>query len=193
MRRNGILMLGLLFSTLILFLIYSRHNVNYVYSKGHVKYLVRELPDKQLAADTLDRLNGIINTFTNYLYNNISKYPDQKEYITNLYQRTRNLKISEGGDSIRYTTYTVDKGKEIVFCLRSKKTNKIHDINLLTFVTIHELSHIACPEYNHTPLFVSIFDFFLKIAMELGLYKYQDYAKNPVEYCGMNLNANPDA
>jgi hypothetical protein len=88
----------------------------------------------------------------------------------------------------KYTSYTVNKGEKIYFCLRSKVLNEIHDMNTLLYVVIHEMSHIACPEYGHTPLFYSIFRFLLRIGIDIGIYKDVDYRYNPANYCGMTIN-----
>ena len=89
----------------------------------------------------------------------------------------------------QYTSYSVNKGEELVFCLRSKEDNSLHDINLMMYVALHEISHIACPEIGHTPLFKKIFAFFTEKANELNLYNIIDYAEEPKEYCGMILSS----
>jgi hypothetical protein len=58
------------------------------------------------------------------------------------------------------------------------------------YVAVHELAHTACPETGHTPLFNKIFKFLLKRAVEIDLYDFEDYASNPIMYCGMELNTN---
>jgi hypothetical protein len=169
----------------------TRNNATYVVSTSDDhKYLVKNLPDKKEATDVLSLIRKNINVLINHLHNNIIKYPDQRQYIESLWLRTRNIIISENHGYSQYTTYTVNKGDEIVFCLRDKN-GQLHDTNLLMFVAIHELSHIACPELNHTTLFITIFVFLLKVAMDIGIYQYQDYNKDPVYYCGMYLNQSP--
>jgi hypothetical protein len=88
----------------------------------------------------------------------------------------------------KYTSYTVNKGEKIYFCLRSKVLNEIHDMNTLLYVVIHEMAHVACPEYGHTPLFYSIFRFLLQVSIKIGIYKDVDYRFKPQEYCGMTIN-----
>ena len=80
--------------------------------------------------------------------------------------------MSESPSDAKYTSYSVNKGEELVFCVRSKKTGKIHDLNLLMYVALHEIAHIACPEQGHTPLFKKIFAFLTEQALKLKLYKY---------------------
>ena len=40
-----------------------------------------------------------------------------------------------------------------------------------------------------TKLFKEIFAFYLRVAMELNIYKYENYDENPLEYCGMILSS----
>jgi hypothetical protein len=176
---------------IVLYFIVTKTEISYVKSDDGQQFQVVNLPNKDVASNLLSQIQNRINKLTDHLWNNISKYPDYKDNITMLYNRTRNLVLSENEPNNSYTTYTVNKGEKIVFCLRSKDTYQFHDINLLMFVTIHELSHVACPEIDHTPLFVSIFIFLLNIGMELNLYIYENYQQNPVMYCGMKLNETP--
>jgi hypothetical protein len=177
---------------LIIYFATNRNKVNIIKSQNNnTNYVVRNLPDKQEAANLLGKLEKNIFELINYLEQNKNNNPKHKIYVELLTSRCSNLKLSEGDDDNRYTTYTLNKGEEIVFCLRSKKTHNLHDVNLLMFVTIHELSHIACPERDHTALFLDIFKFMLQQAISANLYKYQNYAKDEIEYCGMILNETP--
>ena len=56
------------------------------------------------------------------------------------------------------------------------------------YVALHELSHIACPEIGHPPLFRDVFAFLTKNAKEMGLYEEIDFNINPHEYCGLIIN-----
>jgi hypothetical protein len=78
----------------------------------------------------------------------------------------------------------------LVFCMRlrqSKKIDKKHDINLMMYVVLHEISHIACPEYGHTQLFKEIFKYITQSAINLGIYSQIDFKSMPTEYCGMTI------
>lgn len=154
------------------------------------KYWVRDLEDKANAANTLANIKINMEKLINYLKVNNDKYKDNEnyEYINNLINRTKEIYIMETPSDEKYTSYTVNKGEKIYFCLRSKFLNEIHDMNTLLYVVIHEMSHIACPEYGHTPLFYSIFRFLLKIGIDIGIYKDIDYRIKPQNYCGMTIN-----
>ena len=96
--------------------------------------------------------------------------------------------IMETGADEKYTSYTVNKGERIVFCLRAKLINTIHDLNTLMYVVIHELAHVGCPEFGHTPLFREIFKFLLIESVKINIYTPIDYRKYPKNYCGMEIN-----
>jgi len=154
------------------------------------KYWVRNLEDKANAANTLANIKSNMEKLVNYLKNNMDKYKNNEnfEYIKNLINRTKEIYIMETPSDEEYTSYTVNKGEKIYFCLRSKVLNKIHDMNTLLYVVIHEMAHIACPEYGHTPLFYSIFKFLLRTSIDIGIYKEVDYRFSPQDYCGMTIN-----
>lgn len=182
---------ALLIFIIIIILFIKYHNANVVYVKSQIdnlSYLVRDVEDKQQAANLLAKLRTNIITIANYLYDNKTKYPEYIPYIDQLKQRIKNVVIQESSEDSIYTSYSINKGEQIVFCLRSKHFhNKMHDLNLLMYVTLHEMAHVACPEYGHTPLFKKIFAFITNVAIDINLYKKTDYSNNPVEYCGLTI------
>ena len=155
------------------------------------KVRVNDEIDKKGSANLLAEIIERMYKLRNYLKNNIDKYPDNKDCIELLSKNMNEdrTQIYENSTSSEYTSYSVNKGEEIVFCLRSRKTNKLHPINLMMYVAIHEMAHIGCHEIGHTRLFKNIFAFYLKIAIELDLYYYENYDENPIEYCGMILSS----
>ena len=170
----------------------NKGEVTYIESYlDKTNYLVRNEPDKYEAANLLANIMGRIHELRNHLIENKSNYPEFADYIDRL---ANNLKpgytqVYETEPGSEYTSYSVNKGEELVFCLRSKEDNKLHHINLMMYVALHEISHVACPEIGHTPLFKKIFAFFTNKASDLNLYHIVDYADNPREYCGMILSS----
>ncbi len=154
--------------------------------------LVRDTPDKNESATLLNELINKMYALKTVVVKNIEEYPEYKDYINQFNENfnKNRTKIYETSLNSEYTSYSINKGEELVFCLRSKSTGKLHDINLLMYVAVHELAHTACPETGHTPLFNKIFKFLLEIAINNKLYYYEDYASNPIEYCGMRLYTN---
>lgn len=170
---------------------YEKYEVKYVVSDiDGEKYLVRDLPDKQKSANTLAKIKANIFTLTRHLDRYKStKYKDYESYISQLSRRIKGVIINESTEDSVYTSYSVNKGEQIVFCLRSKRhKNEFHNLNLIMYVVLHELAHVGCPEYGHTPLFKKIFAFFTTVAIDIGLYNKIDFQNNPTEYCGLEIN-----
>ena len=178
---------------IILFLIYN--NVykydNLIKIKSTIDneyYWVRDKTDKFQAANTLAKIKINMKKLINYLQQNQNKFPENMSYIKDLVSRTRKINIMETPQDEKYTSYTINKGEKIVFCLRSKLLDTIHDMNTLMYVVIHEMAHVGCPEYGHTPLFKKIFKFLLEQSIVIHIYKPIDYRINPQNYCGMTIN-----
>jgi hypothetical protein len=166
----------------------NRTEVTYVESPLDNKlYLVRNIHDKKKAAYILSKIKANLMKLRQYVYDHQNEYPEMKLYINRLYQRLINAIFSESSPYSKYTSYTVDKGEEIVLCLRSKTTNNFHNMNVLMYVALHEISHIASPEKDHVEPFPTIFKFHLEIAIKIGIWRYENYSSNPCEYCGTTI------
>jgi hypothetical protein len=104
--------------------------------------------------------------------------------------------ISEAANDARYTTFTIDK-KDMHICLRTRDDlQNAYDVNLLMYVVIHELAHMANYDDKYQPIlghgkeFQTIFKLLVKEAMAIGVYSYQDYNSQPQEYCGIQIQSN---
>lgn len=194
-HRNVLNVIAIMMSFIVFFIIYKKINENNgipVRSDMNKKeYFVQDIPDKNSAANLLSIVDTKIIILKTYLKENINHYPKYAKYIKQLCDKSHNLVLQENNIDSKYTSYTINKGEEMVLCLRSKKNKKnLHDENLVTYVVIHELAHISCPEINHTELFKEIFKFLLETSIAIGIYKHEDYKTRPVEYCGMTINEN---
>lgn len=152
------------------------------------EYLVRNLPDKQKAADNLaiirQRLTAICESMK-------KKYPDD-EAVERMNKKFNPDNMTEAGKNNKYTSYSVNKGEKIVFCIRQKNnTEDLVDINTVTFVAIHELAHIMTKSVGHTEEFWTNFKKLLKEAVAIGVYQRENYTKNPKEYCGIQVTDSP--
>jgi predicted metal-dependent hydrolase len=173
---------------LIIFLYLRREYNDIIYVKSDIDnqiYLVRNLPDKQQSANLLANIKRNINELSKYLYNNRDEFDEYKLYIEQLDKNIKNMILMESSENSIYTSYSINKGEEIVFCLRTRTNNKIHDFNLIMYVVLHEMAHVACPEYGHGELFKKIFAFLTIHAINIKLYKKIDFSNDPQEYCGM--------
>lgn len=185
---------SILISIIIIFLyilyIIKKNRLTLV-ETNNSKFMVYNDENKIESAKLLATLVDRMYKLRNYLINNKKKYKEYEEYI-NLLEKNLNTErttIYENIPDSNLTSYTINKGEELGFCLKSKITGKFHDINLLMYVAIHEMAHVACPEIGHDELFKKIFMFFTTEAINIGLYKKTDYESNNVEYCGMILSS----
>ncbi len=124
--------------------------------------LVRDNHDKEDSAKLLGELIYKMYFLRDYIVTNKSKFPDYIEYIDQLennFNKNR-TKIYETSLDSNYTSYSINKGEELVFCLRCKKTYNLHTINLLMYVAVHEMSHTACPETGHTHYLIKYLNFY---------------------------------
>lgn len=153
------------------------------------KYCVRDRRDIQSAADLLARVVEKCRKLVDYVG---EKYPDQ-ENVKRLVSGFNPKKIMETLPTSEYTAYSENKGEKLAFCLNREKENnhKLIDEHTLTFVAIHELSHIATKSVGHKSEFWENFKFLLEKAKEAGIHKPADYKKKPEQYCGMTIRDNP--
>ena len=162
-----------------------------IYVKSNIddkEYLVRNLKDKEIAANILAMIRIKLEKICDIMK---KKYPND-ESVNRMNERFNSDNITESGKNNQYTSYSVNKGEKLVFCIRQKDENEtIVDENTITFVSIHELSHIMTKSVGHTPEFWSNFKKLLKEAVANNLYKKEDYSSNPKEYCGIKVSDSP--
>ena len=156
-----------------------------------MKLMVYNDKNKKASADLLSEVIKRMFKLRNSLIANKKTYPEYQQYIELLEENFNDerTKIYENDPNSDLTSYSVNKGEELAFCLKSKRTGDLHEINLLLYVAIHEMAHMACPEIGHGDLFKKIFKFLTLEAIKLNLYTKDDYSSNPVEYCGMILSS----
>jgi hypothetical protein len=152
------------------------------------RYCVRERAKMEIAADLLAMVTKNCKDLVAYC---AKKFPDD-ENVQRMVQKFNPTKISETLPTSEYTAYSENKGEKLAFCLNKEKNGtKLIDINTLTFVAIHELSHIMTTSEGHKQEFWKNFKFLLEQAKAAGIYEVVDYKKNPEPYCGMDITDNP--
>jgi predicted metal-dependent hydrolase len=188
-QYNQLLLLIIIIIIIIIFIKSNKNEVLIIESPlDKQNYLVNNYLDKYDAANLLAQIRINILKLRKYLIENKKKYKHNKEYIELLDKRCDKIIIKENTENNNFTSYSVNKGEEIIFCLRSKIDNSLHDINMMMYVAIHEIAHVACPEIGHTPLFKKIFKFFLETGIKLNIYEYVNYENNIQEYCGIYID-----
>ena len=148
-------------------------------------YEVQIKNDAQEAADLIAKIREKLVLLVKHL---IKSYPNE--------DRTEQMKtnfnpdnIKEGVDDPNYTSYSINKGEQIVLCLRTN--NKLTDLNTMMFVVLHELSHICTKSIGHTTEFWDNFKWILEESINIGVYKKQEFKLNNVDYCGIKITDSP--
>jgi len=197
-----------LFIIILIFLIYyyySEYNTEKVCIRGEPYRVHNNYDDKSKAAETLAELNRRIVILKKHM---LVKYSCRKDYCAkiirmgidefNMQDRTKQLvenykaNISEisPNNPLGSTSFTEGKSK-IVFCIRDAETKKIHDINTLTFVALHEITHVMNEKWGHGAEFWNLFHVVLLDAVSIGIYQPINYSIAPAKYCGIVITSSP--
>jgi hypothetical protein len=201
----------------LLLMWYRRRNTEVILVTSNVdgrEYLVQNKQDKQQAADMLAQVRQRMIKLVEFLKQqylsgaggaggetqtgggrddpDVRQFGSYVERTKRLVRRFNPDKISEGNEDVRYTTYTLNKGEKIVFCLRARgEGDHVHDLAMMTFVAIHEMGHVASITEHHTPEFNSNFKWLLDNAVKCGVYSYEDFRSRPRNYCGIAVTDSP--
>jgi len=178
---------------LIIYLIYSIKNNGLVHAEfdGQI-YMVQEHKDKMKAVDLLIKLKNDLAVIAQKSLERAQSEnnKDYINYISIILSKLKTVFIREVEKDSPYTSYSVNKGEELVFCLRNKETFEFYDYNKILYVAVHEIAHIGCPEVGHTKLFFELNKYLLETAQQNGLYNFIDYNTTPEEYCGIQIYTN---
>tara|TARA_B110000008_G_scaffold267316_1_gene294307 strand:- start:6275 stop:6880 length:606 start_codon:yes stop_codon:yes gene_type:complete len=154
------------------------------------KYCVRERKNIEEASDLLASVSVKMEKLVNYLKETL---PDDAR-VQRLVKKFNPKKIKEILPTSEYTAYSENKGEKIAFCLSKedkKDVDHLIDENTLTFVALHELSHVATKSIGHTQEFWDNFKFLLQQATAIQIYVPIDYKSEKQSYCGMTIKDNP--
>jgi len=152
------------------------------------KYCVRDRQNVKKAADLLATVTNKCKELVKYVG---EKYPDDPD-VERLVKNFNPQKISETLPNSELTAYSENKGEKIAFCLsKTKESTTLIDVNTLTFVSIHELSHVMTKSVGHKQEFWQNFKFLLENAKAANIYVPVDYKKKPENYCGMTITDSP--
>ena len=152
------------------------------------KYCVRETDKVKESADMLAKVTEKCKKLVVYVG---EKFPD-KDNVKRLVDGFNPKKVMETLPTSEYTAYSENKGEKLAFCLNTEKGGStMIDEHTLTFVAIHELSHIATKSIGHKTEFWENFKFLLEQAKSAGIHTPRDYKKEPQKYCGMTIRDSP--
>jgi len=154
-------------------------------------YNVRDLPDKQEAADMMAHIRLKMKKLKIHLEATFPDKPQVKQLTKNFDAEAHRLGESTPDDE--FTSFSVNKGESVHFCLRQREgqNESLVNENIVTFVAIHEMGHIITQSVGHGPDFWNNFAWLLQEAERIGIYKKEDFAAHPVSYCGMKITDQP--
>ncbi len=154
-------------------------------------YKVRDLPDKQEAANMMARIRLKMKKLKIHLEATFPDKPQVKQLSKNFDAEAHRL--GEATPDDEFTSFSVNKGESVHFCLRQREgqNESLVNENIITFVAIHEMGHIITKSVGHGPDFWNNFAWLLQESERIGIYKQQDFAAHPVSYCGMKITDQP--
>ena len=166
---------------------YSNIGLMKVRSKIDEKEYTVQIKDDSLeAANLIAKIREKLVVLMEHLEKSFSL---NDERVRLLKKNFRPDRLKEGVDTPGYTSYSINKGEQIVLCLRSN--DKLVDLNTMLFVVLHEFAHLSTESIGHTEEFWDNFKWILEEAINIGVYKKQDFKLNNVEYCGMTITDSP--
>lgn len=184
---------GIIIITITLFGVYILHD--YYSNQGLTKvkseidnreYIVQIKEDSVDAANLIAKIREKLEILVEHI---VKTYGNGDERVQMLKKNFKPDRLKEGVTKDGYTSYSVNKGEQIVLCLRTN--NKLMDINTMMFVVLHELAHLATKSIGHTDEFWTNFRWILEESINIGIYTKQDFNKESVEYCGMSITSSP--
>ena len=186
--------LAFFIGAILVYKLYQKSN-NYdlkciIAEKDGKTYCVRDRKKLQQSAELMAKVTNNMSNMVEYMRQN---HPND-ERTQRLVDGFNPNSISETLPTSKLTAYSENKGEKIALCLNKNKKkgeDELIDINTLTFVALHELSHIMTKSIGHKQEFWENFKFTLENAKTAQIYNPVDYNKNPSEYCGMTLSDNP--
>lgn len=154
-------------------------------------YTVRDMPDKQNAADTMAKVRLKMNKLKLHLESTVPDKP-QVQQLTRNFEANPN-RFKEATPDAEHTSYSVNKGEEVHFCLRQREGGDESLVNedIITFVAIHEMGHMITKTIGHGADFWNNFAWLLQEAEKIGVYTHRDFRAHPVSYCGMKITDQP--
>lgn len=154
------------------------------------EYRVRDLPDKQYAADMLATLRLNLGKLTDALAQTFPNKPQVQRLVQNF--RAEPSRFYESTPDSEHTSYSVNKGESVHFCLRQRDSSeRLVDQNVMMFVALHEMAHMLTKSVGHEPEFWNNFGWLLREAESRNLYKPTDFKSQPATYCGVQITDSP--
>lgn len=201
MKKSILLKISLIILLIILIYLFYQYvydgTEHYRSTVDNNFYKIRKGGNSQLRADILATIYKKFKIIITALKRD-SNF-NQLESVKRLVNTWNNgITVKEIGNMESDAAYVINK-KYMSFCIQTK-TNAYNtsDINLITYVGLHELAHIMSVEIGHGPEFIENFEILLNYAKQLKyfdtilnaevpLYIQLNKIKTADNYCGVPL------
>ena len=197
MSASEVLMSMIAFTlvAMIVLLLYFLYNktvyIKISYDDGFKTEIARGYKNKREASEMIKDLN----TFGIGVLAHLKKIKDKDSskvyFIRNLLMKYQQDALSENPPRGSDTSFVRGKGAVLKLCLRDHRTKKLHSLDLLKYVYLHEITHIGSNTQQHTAEFWENFRWLLMTVDNAGIYHPKDYDKTPEWYCNMLLDSTP--
>lgn len=150
----------------------------------------RNATESARLAELIRRGDLLVNTLEK------ERYPDakiSKRIVKNWRSLRAKNRIGITPENTDTPGFVINKDDAMQLCLTKSPEAKgdLDELNMNTFVLIHEIAHLGALEYEHGGEFLAVFKKLLRKSMDIGIWKYVDYGKNPQMYCEYNVDAVP--
>jgi hypothetical protein len=151
-------------------------------------FCIRDRKRLKEASQLIEKVTNKCTDLVNYV---VQTHPDDPR-VKQLKRNYDPAKISETLPTSALTAFSESKSS-MHFCLNKSKNDDedLIDEHTLTFVAIHEMSHLCTAEHQHTNSFWRNFKFLLTEAKAANIHEPADYGKRSTEYCGLTIKDNP--
>lgn len=168
----------------------------YVYREYRVRRAIQAFlsPRSKEEEDRLAELIKRGDKLVNYLYHQEYPAEDVSQRIhTNWYALRRKNRIGVTPPTTNTPGFVINKQDAMQLCLTKSpdKPTELDDFNTNMFVLIHEIAHLGAIEYDHGAEFLGIFKKLLRASIDIDVWEYRDYGKDPEMYCEYDVNAIP--
>jgi hypothetical protein len=150
------------------------------------EYIVQIKDDSLEAANLIAKIREKLIVLMEHLEKSFGMNDNRVKLLKKNFRPDR---LKEGVDTPGYTSYSINKGEQIVLCLRNN--DKLVDINTMFFVVLHEFAHLSTESIGHTEEFWDNFRWILEESINIGIYIKQDFKVKNEEYCGMTITSSP--
>ena len=181
------LILIILIILTIYFIFFNDNRIDYLADNG-LTYKIRNEGSEEIKkkkANILSRLDEKSKKIVKHMFDN--KLPTE-DIANKTNSRFSNSVIGETPPGDKSAAYTQNKGN-IYICLITN--DKFNDENDAFFVILHELAHVMSDSYGHGEEFKKNFDFIVKLAVKLNLWKPKKYEEDNTDYCGVIVTSSP--